>query len=389
MHAAECKKGGEKASMFILGIETSCDETSIAVVKNNRILSNSVSSSVDLHKDFGGVIPEIAARYHVEYINYVLDDALKKSGKKLKDMDIIAVTTRPGLVGALLVGISLAKALSLALDIPLIAVDHLMAHLYAAFLCGVKVKFPFVGLVVSGGHTNLFLADDMTCCKLLGQTLDDAAGEAFDKVAKLLNLGYPGGPVIQKRAADGIADKKLFLLNNFDDSLNFSFSGIKTAVLYYLRDKGQGTKAKGRKLTFQHRPESFNERPQPCRLGVKAKDMPALAAKLSRQEINNIAASFQDAVTDNLVKKTVEAVRRTGVRTLVLGGGVTANLNLRKKMSAAAKCNGIEIHLPPLKLCLDNGAMVAGLGGALYKKGVRSDLYITAESSGTYYNRVS
>lgn len=333
--------------MLILGIETSCDETSVAVLRDNHILSNSVSSSIELHKDFGGVIPEIAARYHVEYINYVLDDALRAAGKKLKDIDLIAVTTRPGLVGALLVGVSLAKSLSLALDVPLIGVDHLIAHLYAASICGDSAEFPFVGLVVSGGHTNLFLVRGVTQYRLLGQTLDDAAGEAFDKVAKLLDLGYPGGPVIEKRAAKGRIDKKLFLLGNFDESLNFSFSGIKTAVLYHLRDTVR-------------------------------------AAKIAGQKVNDISASFQDAVTDILVKKAFEAVRREKVKTLVLGGGVTANSVLRAKMADAARYNGVRLYLPPMKLCLDNAAMVAGLGGALYKKGVRSDLYMTAESSSTY-----
>jgi len=348
--------------MLTLGIETSCDETSVAVVKDNKILSNSISSSVDLHKDFGGVIPEIAARYHVEYINYVLDDALKTAGKRLKDIDLIAVTTRPGLVGALLVGISLAKALSLALDIPLIGVDHLIAHLYAASVCGNGVKFPFVGLVVSGGHTNLFLVRDIKRYKLLGQTLDDAAGEAFDKVAKMLGLGYPGGPVIEKRAAKGRIDKKLFSRDGFDESLNFSFSGMKTAVLYHVRnEKGLGSRVQD--------PGSRSKGPE---------------TKISQRQINNIAASFQDAVTDILVKKAFEAVRREKVRTLVLGGGVTANSILRDKMADAAQYNGVKLYLPPMKLCLDNAAMVAGLGGALYRKGVRSDLYITAQSSSVY-----
>ncbi len=334
--------------MIILGIETSCDETAVAVVKGNEILSNSVSSSIDLHKDFGGVIPEIACRYHVEYINYVLRDALKAAGKGLKDIDLIAVTVKPGLVGALLVGVSLAKALALSLDVPLIGVDHLIAHLYAAYVSGEDVELPFVGLVVSGGHTNLFLVRDMKNYRLLGQTLDDAAGEAFDKVAKLLNLGYPGGPIIQKRAAKGRADKKLFSLDSFDASCNFSFSGIKTAVLYYLRDKAR-------------------------------KDAP-----LAPEKVNDIAASFQDAVTDILTKKAVLACERERVRTLVLGGGVTANAQLREKMISASRYNGIRLHLPLKKLCLDNAAMVAGLGGALYKKGVRSDLSITAESNSNY-----
>lgn len=348
--------------MLILGIETSCDETSVAVVKDNKILSNSVSSSVGLYKDFGGVIPEIAARYHVEYINYALRDALKTAGKRLKDIGLIAVTTRPGLVGALLAGISLAKALSLALDIPLIGVDHLIAHLYAASVCGNNVKFPFVGLVVSGGHTNLFLARGIKKYKLLGQTLDDAAGEAFDKVAKMLGLGYPGGPAIEKMAVRGRIDKKLFSRNDFDESLNFSFSGMKTAVLYHIRDRAE-------------------------RSGASPSAKSPLNGKLqaiSQQEINNIAASFQDAVTDVLVKKAFEAVRREKVGTLVLGGGVTANSILRGKMADRAQYDGVKLYLPPVKLCLDNAAMVAGLGGALYKKGVRSDLYITAQSSSAY-----
>jgi N6-L-threonylcarbamoyladenine synthase len=348
--------------MLTLGIETSCDETSVAVVKGNKILSNSVSSSVDLYKDFGGVIPEIAARYHVEYINYVLDDALKTAGKRLKDIDLIAVTTQPGLVGALLTGISLAKALSLALDIPLIGVDQLIAHLYAASVCGNSIKFPFVGLVVSGGHTNLFLARDIKRYKLLGQTLDDAAGEAFDKVAKMLGLGYPGGPVIEKKAARGRIDKKLFSRDNFDESLNFSFSGMKTAVLYHIRDRAKRSEA------------SSSAKPPRKEKG------PAV----SRREGNDIAASFQDAVTDILVKKAFEAARREKVRTLVLGGGVTANSMLRDKMAERAQYDGVKLYLPPMKLCLDNAAMVAGLGCALYKKGVRSDLYIVAQSSSVY-----
>ncbi|MBU4376073.1 MAG: tRNA (adenosine(37)-N6)-threonylcarbamoyltransferase complex transferase subunit TsaD [Candidatus Omnitrophica bacterium] len=333
--------------MIVLGIETSCDETAVAVLKDNTILSNSVSSSIDLHKDFGGVIPEIACRYHVEYINYVLRDALKAAGKTLKDVDLIAVTVKPGLVGALLVGVSLAKALALSLDVPIIGVDHLIAHLYAPCVSGENVKFPFVGMVVSGGHTNLFLVRSVTKYKLLGQTLDDAAGEAFDKVAKLLGLGYPGGPVIQKMAAKGRVDKKLFSLESFDGSLNFSFSGIKTAVLYHLRDRLK----KG---------------------------------KLAAKEINDIAASFQDAVTDILTKKAILACERERVYTLVLGGGVTANEELRRKIAGATQYSGIKLYLPLKKLCLDNAAMVAGLGGALYKRRVISDLGISAESSSIY-----
>ena len=210
--------------MYILGIETSCDETAVAVTKENKILSTSVSSSVHLHKEFGGVIPEIACRYHVEYVNYILRDALRAAKVGLKNIDLIAVTARPGLVGALLVGISMAKALSLAEGIPLIGVDHLIAHLYAVFMGKERVCFPFIGMVVSGGHTSLFLARGIDKYKLLGQTLDDAAGEAFDKIAKLLNLGYPGGPVIEKRGGLGSIDRRLFPRSRFDESFSFTKS---------------------------------------------------------------------------------------------------------------------------------------------------------------------
>jgi N6-L-threonylcarbamoyladenine synthase len=351
--------------MYILGIETSCDETAIAIAKDNRILADSVSSSVHLHKDFGGVIPEIASRYHVEYINHVLKSALSKAKITLDKIDLIAVTRKPGLVGALLVGISMAKALSLSNNIPIIGVDHLLAHLYAAFMEGERPIYPFIGLVVSGGHTNLFFVDNVNKYKLLGQTLDDAAGEAFDKVAKLLNLGYPGGPVIQKRAANGEIDKTLFPRSSLDGTLNFSFSGIKTAVLYHLRDR------------LKHE-SVFKDKK------IKADNISRLALRLKGREIDNIAASFQDAVTEILVEKAVIACRYKGVRRLILGGGVTANTQLRKKLSARALEYGIKLMLPSKKLCLDNAAMVAGLGGALYKKGVRSDLYFTAQSTGNY-----
>ena len=320
--------------MYVLGIETSCDETAVAVTKDNKILANSVSSSVHLHKDFGGVIPEIACRYHVEYINYVLKEALATAGVGLDEIGLIAVTLKPGLVGALLVGISMAKALSLAKKIPLIGIDHLHAHLYAACIGKKRVNHPFIGLVISGGHTNLYLVRDIDRCKLLGQTLDDAAGEAFDKVAKLLNLGYPGGPIIQERAKRGKVDKFLFPRSNFDKSLNFSFSGIKTSVLYYVRYLLKGK----------------------------------LAAKLSEREVNDVAASFQDTMTDILTEKAIEACRQERVKRLVLGGGVSANAWLRKKIARRALESGIKLFLPEKKLCVDNAAMVAGLGSALYKK---------------------
>jgi N6-L-threonylcarbamoyladenine synthase len=351
--------------MLILGIETSCDETAIAVTDNNKILADSVSSSVHLHKDFGGVIPEIASRYHVEYINYVFKDTLKKAGIGLNKINLIAVTTRPGLVSALLVGISMAKALSLSKNIPLIGVDHLMAHLYAVFMDGKKVVFPFIGLAVSGGHTSLFSVEDVNRYRLLGQTLDDAAGEAFDKVAKLLNLGYPGGPIIEKRAKRGKIDTRLFPRNVFDETLNFSFSGIKTAVLYYIRDR-----LKGRNLLKNGK--------------SKAKYISKFVAELGDKEIDDIALTFQDAITEILTAKAIAACRKMRIRRLVLGGGVSANTYFRDKMYKRAIENGIKLFIPSKRLCSDNAVMVAGLGEALYKKGIRSDLFITAQSSGSY-----
>jgi len=336
--------------MYVLGIETSCDETAVAVTKGNKILANSVSSSVHLHKDYGGVIPEIASRYHVEYINHVFRNALCNAGVELDKIGLIAVTVKPGLIGALLVGVAMAKALSLAKGIPLIGVDHIHAHLYAAFMGGNGLRFPFIGLVVSGGHTSLFIVSGVDNYRLLGQTLDDAAGEAFDKVAKLLNLGYPGGPAIEKRAHEGRIDKGLFSAGSSSGTLDFSFSGIKTSALYSIRDR---LKEKGF-LTKESK---------------KPNQIAGSVHKLGHRQISDIAASFQDSVTDILTKKALAACKREGIRRLVLGGGVSANMQLRDKLSRCAVENGIRLYSPPKGLCLDNAAMVAGLGSALYKKG--------------------
>jgi len=351
--------------MITLGIETSCDETAVAVVKGKKVLSNCVSSSISLHKDFGGVIPEIACRCHLEYINYVLKAALRKAGLGLDDIGLIAVTTRPGLVGALLVGISMAKGISIAGDIPLIGVDHLAAHLHAVFMDGSRVRFPYIGMVVSGGHTSLFRVGGVDRYKPLGRTLDDAAGEAFDKVAKLLGLGYPGGPAIEKTAVRGKIDRALFPRKSFDETLNFSFSGIKTSVLYYARDR---LRKKGLLMPGHY----------------KTGDISRLAKALGRGCITSIAASFQDSITDILTEKAIECCRREGIRRLVLGGGVIANRMLREKMTRRSSESGIDLFIPDKKMCVDNAAMVAGLGAALYKKGVRSDLSVTASSSTAY-----
>jgi N6-L-threonylcarbamoyladenine synthase len=339
--------------MLTLGIETSCDETAVSLTDGRRVLSSAVTSSVHLHKKYGGVVPEIASRYHVEYIIEVLSEALSGSKRRLKDVRLVAVTNGPGLVGALLTGISAAKSISYSLRLPLVGVNHVLAHLYSAFLGeGPAPRFPFVGLVVSGGHTALFLCEAVGRQKLLGQTLDDAVGEAFDKVARLLGLGYPGGPVVEKAALakkglNSIRFPKSYLGK---DSLDFSFSGIKTAVLYYVR----GRQGMGRP------PQAARPRPK-------------------KDELADICYAFQEAALDVLVEKACLAAGMSGVKTIVVGGGVAINSRLREKFNVAAKSRGIDVRFPDKKYCLDNAAMAGFLGEELYKKGSRSDLYLSAE----------
>ena len=348
--------------MYVLGIETSCDETAVATTRDDLILSSSVSSSVHLHRRFGGVVPEIASRYHVEYINYVLKDALCKARVDLNGIGLIAVTTRPGLAGALLVGESMAKALGLAKGIPVTSVDHVYAHLYSVFMkyktdrkqgrkaTGSKVaRYPFIGFVVSGGHTSLFSVRGLGRYRLLGRTVDDAAGEAFDKVSKLLNLGYPGGPAIEKRAREGRIDAALFPVGLSAANMDFSFSGIKTSVLYHIRD------CLRKKGVLRHRANKANE-------------ISRYVSRLGYDKTSDIAASFQHSMTEILTEKAVLACKREGIRRLVLGGGVSANRQLRDKLSERAVKNGISVFIPPIELCLDNAAMVAGLGSALFRK---------------------
>ena len=334
-------------TMFTLGIETSCDETSVSVVKDaKQILSNVVSSSVNFHKKYGGVIPEIASRHHLEVITYTLDEALKVSKLKLEDIGQIAVTAQPGLKGCLLIGLCFARALSLALKVPLVEVNHLYAHIFAPFLetgrdynlSNPKKLFPFIGLVISGGHTSLFLVKDFDNLSLLGSTLDDACGEAFDKVAKILNLGYPGGPLIEKKAKKGNLGKIKFAKIKTKRPLDFSFSGIKTAVLYYLRDTGVQKK---RRVFARHKPNF----------------------------VNDICASFQEAVIDSLVEKTFLACRLYKLKLLSVGGGVAANQRLRSRFLEQARQQNLQLYFSPLELCTDNAAMVALLGHQLIKKG--------------------
>jgi N6-L-threonylcarbamoyladenine synthase len=327
--------------MITLGIETSCDETAVAVLKDNEVLSNVVASSMHLHRRYGGVVPEIATRYHVEAINYCMKDALKKAKTDLNDIDLVSVTQGPGLIGALMIGISFAKALGLSLDVPVVGINHVIAHLWVNFLGEKKPRLPFVGLAVSGGHTSLLLVKAADKYSIIGQTQDDAAGEAFDKVAKILGLGYPGGPAIEKCARQAnFKDRVKFPTPSAQDgSYDFSFSGIKTSVLYYVRDRGG--------------------------LG-----------RLSREEVSRIAAGFQEAACDALVNNAMAACKAKRIKDLVIGGGVSANLRLREKLSAAAESNGIRVFIPSLKLCLDNAAMTAALGSALFKKGARPDEYM-------------
>ena len=333
--------------MITLGIETSCDETSAALVLDGRqILSNVTASSLKLHQRYKGIIPEIASRAHIESISLVLAQALSAAKKGARDIDVVCVTKEPGLIGSLFVGVSFAKALSLSLEKPLVGVDHLEAHLYANFLSYGKEErdippAPFIGLVVSGGHTSLFYVHKDFSFKPLSATLDDAAGEAFDKVAKILDLGYPGGPVIEQLARKG-NPKAAGLSCLGGEGLNFSFSGIKTAVLY----KSQKSKVKSKK---------------------------------EKHKITNadMAAGFQEAVVRVLVEKSLQACRKKGLKSLVVGGGVAANNYFRSRMEREAKDAGVRVWFPAKGLNLDNAAMVAGLGYQLFKKGRRDNYYLT------------
>jgi N6-L-threonylcarbamoyladenine synthase len=313
--------------VYFLALETSCDETAAAVFTDElRILSNVVASQNDLHARFGGVVPEIASRAHLRNLLPVIDEALRQAGITLKEVGCVAVHNTPGLVGALLVGVSAAKMLTLALGVPLVGVNHVAGHIFACRLAAGRDIFPCVGLVVSGGHTALFRCDNPLSLTLLGNTRDDAAGEAFDKVAAILGLGFPGGPAVEREALDGDPKAYRFPRTFLDEPrLEFSFSGLKTAVLYACH--GQNV-AKA-------------EPPPP---GTKRADL---------------AASFQEAVVDVLVGKCKQALRQTGLKRLAVGGGVSANRRLRARLEAMCIQEGAELLIPPLNLCTDNAAMAA------------------------------
>jgi len=337
--------------MLILGIETSCDETAASVVEDGRkILSNVISSSLRYHKKFGGVVPEIATRHHVENIDKVVARSLEKAGVAIEGIDAVAVTQGPGLVGALLSGISFAKSLAFGLGKDLIAVDHLKAHIYSALMQDGAPGFPFIGLVISGGHTRLCIVRDYDDFVTLGDTLDDAVGEAYDKVAKILGLGYPGGPVIDKLAKDGDPAAIKFTCKPVNGGLNFSFSGIKTGVLYHV---------KRQEATPNHS----------LRSGTGHGD---------KRQVNDIVASFQEAVLKVIVGNSLKALEKYKLKALVVGGGVSANSRFREMIKRQAMFKDFKVYFPGLQLCSDNAAMVAGLAYRLYKKGIRSKLDITA-----------
>ncbi len=353
---------------IILGVESSCDETAAAVVADGReVLSNAVASQIELHARFGGVVPEIASRAHIEAINTVIDQALDQAGVGRDELTGVAVTSEPGLVGSLLIGLMAAKTLAFAWQRPLIGVNHVYAHAYSPALDAEPIDYPAVALVCSGGHTALYRCASPTELELLGTTIDDAAGEAYDKVASILELGYPGGPAIDRIAGEGnpeTVDLPRTLLKG--RSLDFSFSGLKTAVLYHVNGlPGEPRRAEGphaRRLASQ---------PHAGR-GIE---------QFTRQEVADLAASFQAAVVDVLRIKLRRAAEDIGARTLMLGGGVSANSALRAAAGDLAGTLDARLRLPELRFCIDNAAMIAGLGYHYLRKGVTSDLSLAARAT--------
>lgn len=310
--------------IITLSIESSCDETAVAILKNGRkVLANIVSTQIELHKKFGGVVPEVASRKHIENIDAVYQEALETANIKPEQIDHIAVTYGPGLVGALLVGLSYAKALAFVLDIPLVGVNHMQGHINANYIQHKDLEPPFITLVVSGGHTHLVEVKDYQTYEILGRTRDDASGEAFDKISRAMGLGYPGGPIIDKLAKQGNKHAIEFPRAYLDDSYDFSFSGLKSSVLNYLNSQ-----------------------------------------KMKNQEIiiEDVAASFQEAVVEVLSTKAVHAAEEKGYKIIALSGGVAANSSLRDKITSMAVEKGIEVKFPSIELCTDNAAMIGCAG---------------------------
>lgn len=314
------KSNYKTKDIIILAIESSCDETSVAVVKNGReVLSNVISSQIEIHKRFGGVVPEVASRNHVMAIENVVDEAVKKAGIELKDIDAIGVTYGAGLVGCLMVGVTFAKGLAYALNVPLIKVNHIKGHLCANYITYPELKPPFIGLIVSGGHSAIVRVDDYINNTLIGTTTDDAVGEAYDKVAKVLGLGYPGGPIVDEMAKKGNPNIEFVNLKNMLKGFDFSFSGVKTAVINYIHKYSQ----KG-------------------------------------EEVNkaDVCASFQHIAVELLVDKTIRACKKYKLKGIAVAGGVSANSHLRERIKEECDKNNIKCYIPPLILCTDNAAMI-------------------------------
>ena len=327
--------------IYILGIESSCDETSMSIVKNGcEEIATTVLTQMDTHALYGGVVPEIASRHHVESITIVIEECLNKAGMKIEDIDAIAVTYGPGLIGSLLVGMQAAKTLAYLYNKPLVPVHHIAGHIYANNLVQ-PMEFPLIALVVSGGHTDLVLMEEDYSFKRIGGTLDDAIGEAYDKVARVINVPYPGGPLIDKMAFEGEDTYKLPIPLD-DDSYNFSFSGIKSAVINLVHNEEQ----RGNKIIKE-----------------------------------NLACSFQNRVTDILVKKTMKALKEYNVHNLIVAGGVAANKGLRSKLEKECKLENIKLCVPDIKYCTDNAAMIGAAGYYAYKLGRTADLNINSKAN--------
>lgn len=322
--------------MITLGIETSCDETSVAIIKNGELTANLISSQ-DFHKKYGGVVPELSSRAHLQIINPLVKDALKYSHLKLEDIDLISATAGPGLIGALLVGLTYAKGLALSLNKNFIAVNHIEGHIFSGFLMEEKPDFPFLCLVVSGGHTLLILVKSYNELYKLGSTIDDAAGEAFDKVSKLIGLGYPGGPKIQNLALNGDENRIKFPVSDLKNSYNFSFSGLKTSVLRYVQSQGN-------------------------------------LDNLDQQHIADIAASFQKAIVKALIIKLQSALEQFEVNSISIVGGVAANSLLKKEATKLAEVYNKKLVIPSLEFCGDNAAMIAYRAETLFNSGIRHKL---------------